>query len=109
MLNRATGQVQIIDFGISSQLSRETTVLQNPGHLEGTLAYLSPEQTGRMNRGVDYRSDFYSLGVIFYELMTGQLPFESDSLMELVHSHIARQPIAVSRQQPIDLVCVVSL
>ncbi len=64
------------------------------------FGYMSPEQTGRMNRGVDYRSDFYSLGVIFYELMTGQLPFESDSLMALVHSHIARQPIALAQRNP---------
>jgi PAS domain S-box-containing protein len=56
------------------------------------LAYISPEQTGRMNRAVDYRSDYYSLGIVFYELLTGQLPFASDDMMELVHSHIARKP-----------------
>lgn len=60
--------------------------------LEGTLAYISPEQTGRMNRGIDYRTDFYSLGVTFYELLTGELPFQSNDPMELVHCHIAKLP-----------------
>jgi serine/threonine protein kinase len=62
VFNPTTGQIKIIDFGISTQLTRENTTLQNPNGLEGTLAYLSPEQTGRMNRCVDYRSDFYALG-----------------------------------------------
>jgi PAS domain S-box-containing protein len=88
-----TEQLKIIDFGISTQLSRETPILKNPGVLEGTLAYISPEQTGRMNRALDYRSDFYSLGVTFYELLTGKLPFETEDALELVHCHIARQPI----------------
>jgi serine/threonine protein kinase len=59
-------------------LPKETQEIKNPNVLEGTLAYLSPEQTGRMNRGIDYRSDFYSLGVTLYELFTGDLPFQSD-------------------------------
>ncbi len=67
-------------------------MLMSPNVLEGTLSYLSPEQTGRMNRGIDYRTDFYSLGVTFYELLTGELPFQSNDPMELVHSHIAKQP-----------------
>ncbi|MGK7900208.1 MAG: AAA family ATPase, partial [Hormoscilla sp.] len=87
--------VKLIDFSIASLLPKETQVLQNPGVLEGTLAYMSPEQTGRMNRGIDYRSDFYSLGVTFYQLLTGQLPFSSDDPMELVHCHIARTPTPV--------------
>ena len=87
-------QIKLIDFSISSLLPRETQVLQNPNILEGTLAYLSPEQTGRMNRGIDYRSDFYSLGVTFYQLLTGQLPFVCDDPMELVHCHIAKIPTA---------------
>lgn len=66
--NPHTKQLKIIDFGISTQLSQENTTLKNPNFLEGTLAYISPEQTGRMNRPLDYRSDFYSLGVTFYEL-----------------------------------------
>ncbi len=93
VLNPETGQVKIIDFGISTVLSRENPTLKNPKVLEGSLAYISPEQTGRMNRSLDYRTDFYSLGVTFYELLTGKLPFESNDALELVHSHIARQPI----------------
>ncbi|MEH2380327.1 MAG: AAA family ATPase [Nostoc sp.] len=92
LIHPDTKLLKLIDFSISSLLPRETTEIQNPNVLEGTLAYLSPEQTGRMNRGVDYRSDFYSLGVTFFELLSGQLPFESDDAMELVHSHIAKQP-----------------
>ena len=91
--NRSTGQLKLIDFGISSRLSREITTFQNPELLEGTLAYISPEQTGRMNRAIDYRTDFYSLGVTFYELLTGQLPFFSQDPLELIHYHIARQPV----------------
>ncbi|MEG4488584.1 AAA family ATPase [Microcoleus sp. D2_18a_B4] len=93
IINPKTQEVKIIDFSISSLLPRENPEIKNPNILEGTLAYMSPEQTGRMNRGIDYRTDFYSLGVTFYELLTGQLPFQSTEPMELVHSHIARQPI----------------
>ncbi|GAB4181838.1 MAG: hypothetical protein Fur006_17160 [Coleofasciculaceae cyanobacterium] len=93
VLNPQTGQLKIIDFGLSTRLSQENPVLKNPNVLEGTLAYMSPEQTGRMNRVLDYRSDFYSLGVTFYELLTNQLPFESVEALELVHCHIAKQPI----------------
>ncbi|MBD1887021.1 AAA family ATPase [Microcoleus vaginatus] len=93
IINPKTQEVKIIDFSISSLLPRENPEIKNPNILEGTLAYMSPEQTGRMNRGIDYRTDFYSLGVTFYELLTGQLPFQSNEPMELVHSHIARQPI----------------
>jgi predicted ATPase/GAF domain-containing protein len=87
-----TKQIKLIDFSISSLLPRETQEIQSPNVLEGTLAYLSPEQTGRMNRGIDYRTDFYSLGVTFYELLTRQLPFQSEDPMELVHCHIAQTP-----------------
>ncbi|MEG3919598.1 AAA family ATPase [Microcoleus sp. T3_A4] len=91
LINPDTKQIQLIDFSIASLLPRETQEIQNPNILEGTLAYLSPEQTGRMNRGIDYRSDFYSLGVTFYELLTGKLPFISDDPMKLVHCHLAKQ------------------
>lgn len=90
LINPQTHQVKLIDFSIASLLPRETPQLQNPNILQGTLAYISPEQTGRMNRGIDYRSDFYSLGVTFYELLTDRLPFLSHEPMELVHSHIAK-------------------
>ncbi|WP_449421017.1 trifunctional serine/threonine-protein kinase/ATP-binding protein/sensor histidine kinase [Phormidium nigroviride] len=95
LINPDTKQVKLIDFSISSLLPRETQEIQNPNVLEGTLAYISPEQTGRMNRGIDYRSDFYSLGVTFYELLTGTLPFVSEDAMELVHCHLAKHPIPI--------------
>nr|MBA3531901.1 AAA family ATPase [Ardenticatenales bacterium] len=96
VLNPATGELKLIDFGLATVLSREKPALHNPNHLEGTLPYLSPEQTGRMNRAVDYRTDFYSLGVTLYELLTGQLPFMSSDPLELVHAHIAQQPVPPS-------------
>ncbi|MHC5935669.1 ATP-binding sensor histidine kinase [Nostoc sp.] len=92
LINPETKQVKLIDFSIASLLPRETQTLISPNVLEGTLAYISPEQTGRMNRGIDYRTDFYSLGVTFYELLTGELPFQSKDGMELVHCHIAKLP-----------------
>ena len=100
VFNPATGQIKLIDFGISTQLTRETPSLKNPNVLEGTLAYISPEQTGRMNRALDYRTDFYSLGVTFYELLTGKLPFETEDALELVHWHIARQPVPAHEIEP---------
>ncbi|MCL1464103.1 trifunctional serine/threonine-protein kinase/ATP-binding protein/sensor histidine kinase [Argonema galeatum] len=95
LIDPATKQIKLIDFSIASLLPRETQEIQNTNDLEGTLAYLSPEQTGRMNRGIDYRSDFYSLGMTFYKLLTGTLPFKSEDAMELVHCHLAKQPIAI--------------
>lgn len=90
-------ETKIIDFGISSKISLKFQNLGNPDILEGTLAYISPEQTGRMNRVVDYRTDFYSLGILFYEVITGKLPFNSDDSMELVHFHLAVQPPSPSQ------------
>ncbi|MCS6812310.1 MAG: serine/threonine protein kinase, partial [Cyanobacteria bacterium] len=92
LIHPESKQVKLIDFSIASLLPKETQTLQSPSRLEGTLAYMAPEQTGRMNRGIDYRSDFYSLGVTLFELLTGQLPFQSSDPMELVHCHIAKQP-----------------
>ncbi|MBD2127478.1 AAA family ATPase [Microcoleus sp. ZQ-A2] len=100
VLNPQTGQLKIIDFGLSTLLFQENPTLKSPNVLEGTLAYISPEQTGRMNRLLDYRSDFYSLGVTFYELLTNQLPFESVDALELVHCHIAKQPIPPHEVNP---------
>lgn len=100
ILNTTTQQVKLIDFGISTALSRENSSYRNPNLLEGTLAYLSPEQTGRMNRSIDYRSDFYSLGVTFYKLLTGQLPFPMSDALEVVHCHIAKQPISPHSVKP---------
>jgi predicted ATPase/signal transduction histidine kinase/tRNA A-37 threonylcarbamoyl transferase component Bud32 len=95
LIHPHTKQVKLIDFSISSVLPRETQTLKHPNVLEGTLAYLSPEQTGRMNRGIDYRTDFYSLGVTFYELLSGELPFQCNDPMELLHCHLAKQPISL--------------
>ncbi len=100
IFNPETGQLKIIDLSISTQLTKENPTLKNPNILEGTLAYISPEQTGRMNRSLDYRSDFYSLGITFYELLTHQLPFNTQDELELVHCHIAKQPPAVSEINP---------
>lgn len=99
--NPSTGQLKLIDFGLSTQLSLENPTSSNPNCLEGTLAYISPEQTGRINRGIDYRTDLYSLGVTFYELLTGQLPFSTTDVIELVHAHIAKQPISPHQLQPV--------
>ncbi|BAY65626.1 multi-sensor signal transduction multi-kinase [Calothrix brevissima NIES-22] len=100
VLNRTTGQVKIIDFGIATVLSRENPTLRNLNVLEGTLAYMSPEQTGRMNRAMDYRTDFYSLGVTFYQLLCDRLPFEATDPLELVHCHIAKQPLPPHEANP---------
>jgi len=107
ILNPNSGQLKIIDFGISTILPRENPTLKNPNQLEGTLAYISPEQTGRMNRALDYRSDFYSLGVTFYELLTQQLPFETEEAMELVHCHLAKKPTSPHQLNP-DMPPVIS-
>jgi predicted ATPase/signal transduction histidine kinase/GAF domain-containing protein len=93
-------QVKLIDFSIASLLPKETQALQSPQGLEGTLGYLAPEQTGRMNRGIDYRTDFYGLGVSLYQLLTGQLPFTSQDPLELIHAHMAQMPVAVDQLNP---------
>jgi len=93
VFNSETGQLKFIDFGIATVLSRSNQTLANPNVLEGTPAYISPEQTGRMNRSLDYRTDFYSLGATFYELLTHQPPFTGNDVMELIHSQIAIEPV----------------
>jgi PAS domain S-box-containing protein len=100
LINPDTAEVKIIGFNLASLLSKEKQEIQNPDVLEGTLAYMSPEQTGRMNRGIDYRTDFYSLGVTFYQLLTGQLPFQSADPMEMVHCHLARKPVPLNTVNP---------
>ncbi len=100
LINPQTKEVKLIDFSIASLLSRETQTIINPNVLEGTMAYISPEQTGRMNRGIDYRTDFYSLGVTFFELLTGELPFLAKDPMELVHCHLAKTPPKVHSLNP---------
>ena len=97
LIHPESKQVKLIDFSIASRLPKETQEIQSPNILEGTLAYLAPEQTGRMNRGIDYRADFYSLGVTLYQLLTGKLPFVSDNPLELVHCHIAKVPVSIDQ------------
>ena len=94
LFNSSTGELKIIDFGIASRLSSENPQAINPTTLEGTLSYISPEQTGRMNRSVDYRTDFYSLGVTLYEMFTSRLPFDATDPIDLIFSHMSRQPPA---------------
>ncbi|MGB3208161.1 MAG: serine/threonine-protein kinase PknK, partial [Crinalium sp.] len=93
IVNLKEKKLKITGFSLSSLLSRETQTVTNPRQLEGNLSYISPEQTGRINRFIDYRTDFYSLGVTFYEMLTGQLPFPTTDVMELIHCHIAKQPV----------------
>jgi predicted ATPase len=93
VVNSATGQVWLTGFGIASRLPRERQSPEPPELVAGTLAYMAPEQTGRMNRSIDSRSDLYSLGVTLYEMLTGALPFMASDPMEWVHCHIARQPV----------------
>lgn len=100
IVNLSTGEVKITDFGIATRINHELKTNAPPSMLEGTLAYISPEQTGRMNRSIDHRSDLYSLGVTLYEMITGVLPFQSNDPLELVHSHIARRPVPPSDVYP---------
>jgi PAS domain S-box-containing protein len=94
LVDVATGAAWLTGFGIASRLPRERHAPGPPEIIAGTLAYMAPEQTGRMNRSIDSRSDLYALGVTFYEMATGSLPFAASDPMEWVHCHIARQAIA---------------
>jgi serine/threonine protein kinase len=91
LVNPATGQARLMGFGIASRLTRERQAPEPPEFVAGTLPYMAPEQTGRMNRSIDSRSDLYAFGVTLYEMVTGTLPFTASDPMELVHAHIARQ------------------
>src|SRR5215472_5799761 len=93
VVSSATGQVWLTGFGIASRLPRERQSPEPPELIAGTLAYMAPEQTGRMNRSIDSRSDLYSLGVTLYEMLTGTVPFAASNPMEWVHCHIAKQPV----------------
>jgi predicted ATPase/signal transduction histidine kinase/tRNA A-37 threonylcarbamoyl transferase component Bud32 len=92
LIKPETREIKLIDFSIATRLEKENFNITNPNYIEGSLAYMSPEQTGRMNRSIDYRTDFYSLGITFYEMLAGRLPFNFNDPMEWVHSHIAKQP-----------------
>ncbi|MEO8138356.1 MAG: sigma 54-interacting transcriptional regulator [Gemmatimonadota bacterium] len=95
-----TGQATLTDFGIASRARSEPQRPGVPHLIEGTLAYMSPEQTGRMNRDLDYRTDMYSLGATFYEMLTGRVPFESADPLEVIHGHVAQAPVPPSQIDP---------
>jgi PAS domain S-box-containing protein len=98
LVNHMTSEVRLTGFGIASRLLRERPTPESPETIAGTLAYMAPEQTGRMNRSIDARSDLYSLGVTLYQMITGSLPFAAADAMEWVHCHIARKPMAPSER-----------
>jgi predicted ATPase/signal transduction histidine kinase/GAF domain-containing protein len=98
LVDVANGGVWLTGFGIASRMPRERPDPEPPNEIAGTLAYMAPEQSGRMNRSIDARSDLYSLGVTFYEMMTGALPFAAADPLEWVHCHIARQPVPPDRR-----------
>ena len=98
LVNCADGRTRLTGFGIASRLPRERQAPEPPEFIAGTLAYMAPEQTGRMNRSIDSRSDLYALGVTFYQMLTGRLPFSAADPMEWVHCHIARSPMPPSER-----------
>ncbi len=100
LIDPDTQQVKLRDFSLASLLPKNRQLWQNQSFLEEILPYISPEQTGRINRGIDHRSDFYSLGVTFYQLLTGQVPFTKIDPIELIHAHLAREPIPPSQVNP---------
>ena len=101
IFNEKSGILKLTDFGLSTILLKEQAVPLGAGVLEGSLSYMSPEQTGRMNRSVDYRSDLYSLGVTLFELFAGRLPFVADGdSLRLIHHHIAKQPASPCAVNP---------
>jgi predicted ATPase/GAF domain-containing protein/HPt (histidine-containing phosphotransfer) domain-containing protein len=99
-IDDATGAARLIDFGLATRLTRERQLPVEPDEIQGTLAYISPEQTGRTSHCVDQRSDLYSLGVTLYQLWTGKRPFDSEDALELIHAHIARKPTPLRQHRP---------
>ena len=100
LVDRASGAVRLTGFGIASRLPRQRQAPDPPAVIAGTLAYMAPEQTGRMNRSIDARSDLYAVGVTLYQMLTGSLPFAATEPMEWVHCHIARRPVPPAERLP---------
>jgi serine/threonine protein kinase len=100
LVDRASGAVHLSGFGIASRLPRQRQAPDPPAVIAGTLAYMAPEQTGRMNRSIDARSDLYAVGVTLYQMLTGSLPFAATEPMEWVHCHIARRPVPPAERLP---------
>lgn len=92
LINPHTLQVKLADFAVSTQFTYERQEIAAAEQLDGTLAYMSPEQTGRINRPVDTRTDLYAFGITLYEMLTGRVPFEATDPLEVIHAHIARKP-----------------
>src|SRR5579864_6365704 len=110
ILVKETGEVELTGFDIASRLPRERQLPEPPEFIAGTLAYMAPEQTGRMNRSIDARSDLYALGVTLYEMITGSLPFAASDRMEWVHCYIARQavpPLERSQNVPVQVSAII--
>jgi len=107
LVNRAAGEVKLTGFGLTSRLPRERQAPEPPETIAGTLAYMAPEQTGRMNRSIDSRSDLYAFGITLYQMLTGALPFTAADPMEWVHCHIARKPVPPAERRA-DVPAVVS-
>ncbi|MCP4130395.1 MAG: AAA family ATPase, partial [bacterium] len=93
LVNTNTGELKLADFGIASEMTHENEAIYDRAVITGTLVYMSPEQTGRMNRSVDYRSDLYSLGITFYEMLTGNVPFQATDPLEIIHAHMAKNAV----------------
>jgi PAS domain S-box-containing protein len=110
IVNTVTGEVRLTGFGLTSRLPRHRQSPEPPEVIAGTLAYMAPEQTGRMNRSIDSRSDLYSVGVTFYEMLVGELPFAANDPMEWVHCHVARLPIrpdAKAKELPTPIASII--
>jgi predicted ATPase/signal transduction histidine kinase/GAF domain-containing protein len=106
LVHCATGQVRLMGFGIASRLRREYQPFEAPEFIAGTLPYMAPEQTGRMNRSIDSRSDLYAFGVTLYEMLTGTRPFTASEPLEWVHCHIARIPVPPHERVPSAPSCI---
>lgn len=110
LIDPESGDLRIIDFSNSSELSREHQESTLAKNIEGSLPYMAPEQTGRMNRDIDYRTDYYTLGITFFQMLTGKLPFQANDALEWVHCHISRQPsspIDINPKLPVSLSMIV--